>query len=202
MYFSFARFQRKETADLWLRTLLRALENITGNHHDLCVLCISKTFIDWCCSYHFIRNDSDLVALLEALFVQKYWCWMMNWNTMTGRCIYEKKNENGENGILFEDHLRSGQGRAWRIDKLDGARTMMDDQMMPECQRIFCCAMGWRGFWLFLGQSSSCSSVAGWIAIRRRWHGKGVCAPSHGRACAGFIDDCFYYLKQWFSTFA
>jgi len=53
---------------------------------------------------------------------------------MTGRCIYEKKNENGENGILFEDHLRSGQGRAGRIDKLDGARTMMDDQMMPECQ--------------------------------------------------------------------
>ena len=69
----------------------------------------------------------------------------------------------------------------WIIDKLDGARTKADDQM-PVWQRSCGCIMGplgWRGFWRFLGQSSSCRMA------RNGLHGKGVVAPSHGRACAG-----------------
>ena len=45
------------------------------------------------------------------------------------------------------------------------------------------CAMGWRGFWRFLGQSSSCRMC------RSCLHGEGVAAPSYGCACA---DVCAF----------
>jgi len=43
------------------------------------------------------------------------------------------------------------------IDRLDGARTKVDDQMTPVWKRNCICAMSRRGFWRLLGQRSGSS---------------------------------------------
>jgi len=66
------------------------------------------------------------------------------------------------------------------MQRLDGARTDADDRMMPVWQGSCDCAMGWRGFWRCLGQSSFCSEE--------------VAVPSHRCACAGV---CAFLRWAW-----
>jgi len=92
--------------------------------------------------------------------------------------------------------------RVQKIHKLDKARTKTDAQMLPVLQHSCDSAMGRRGFWRFLGQSSRCKISRN--SLPR--HGKEVAVPSYfvllnrywwivtdpshcgGHACAGVCE--------------
>ena len=90
--------------------------------------------------------------------------------------------------------------RVQTIDKLDGARTKADDQMMPVWQHSCNCAMGWRGFRRFLGQSSSWTHWSKWFSWPRS-----CCTIARvclrGCICI-FCVDCGVYWTGVLSTSA